>query len=455
MQEYSLSQATTKLLGIWLLVSFVFGSIAPPFYAPDETLHATWAARYFTGQDPTQGQACSELEKPIHSFAYEETYRKGAGEISRSMTDPAPQVTQELCQKAPYSGSYVSWYMYWPTLLVFLLKFKWTATVYLTRFLQIAFLGLLLYRLNKKLQPITPAASVSLIGGLALFSLPLTIQQTFSNTTDYNILLACIAMIGLSYSQILRRWEVLLLLFFLLVGALSKPGFLPLLFGLGWIQYKNQTSAHRRFICAAFAFIAAAVFARGLYYVVAGTNTAMPEVATNVALQKQFILQHPLRTLITLLKSGWGKTFSMAGTRLGWLSTPIPRVSYIFANIPTLVFFSMLYKVSDRGRMSFKRWNRATLNEFTIHFISAAGFIVLTGLGLYILNSKPGEDKVLGLQARYYFPLATYFILILARFCPYSSAPKLSKRMLWLFGSAVVLNCLAIFIVLLQRYPIQ
>lgn len=397
----------------WILGALGFLVLAPPFFAPDETFHATWAARFLTNKDPHQGTGCSELEKSLLTVPFESLIRdQQVNPIPRNFSGSTAEIPDEACQKIHPAGNYVYPAFYAPYIFSNLVWKNPTGAYFLSRFLQFLIFGFGLYWLLKRLshQAFYDKSHWVLF---FWFCLPLSIQQITSITSDFWVYLGTLALIFLTVAPKISKIETLFCFCLFAFGAMVKPVILP----LAWIPFVSRSRLASEsprntlfysgiFICHVF------IIYRGVNFLF-GFNTGTTHDVTGAgSSQLKFVIENPLTAFGYIFSSSWYKGLQYPGARLGWLSFKPTVFEVLLAHVPLVIYLSVhlknLFQANDRAKNLLPQIRSLSLKSVAPIFwflVLGTAYVSLTGLSLFIGYSRPGDTAVHGLQARYFFPL--------------------------------------------------
>lgn len=122
--------------------------------------------------------------------------------------------------------------------------------------------------------------------------------------------------------------------------------------------------------------------------------------------QIQYLLHHPLQFPGTVLR-----TFYLQGQNLseqfigvlGWLDTFLPRAFYVAS-----VIFALILLAFYLPKIRQSAWERRRVVITLFVMICATIFVCIS---LYIIWTIVGQDEIIGLQGRYFIPIAAFLIV--------------------------------------------
>lgn len=244
--------------------------------------------------------------------------------------------------------------------------------------------------------------------------LPMIIHQAASLSADTFInsisLLFIVYNIKLLYQEKDLELKQRIIYYLLAIGiALSKYVYFPLV-GMSLLLIKNKnikkSNRNKVIIISILGSIIAAIiwFAFSQSYV-----DVRPEIINNNIKpieQIKYIIKNPFEFLKTFIKDlkthGGSYVTTFAGSSLAWLNIDIPNI-YILTILTGLVLLPFL----EETEKSFNKMQKWLMILIGIILIA----LVITGL--YITWTGVGDDKISGVQGRYFIPI---FILILLSF---------------------------------------
>jgi uncharacterized membrane protein len=173
-----------------------------------------------------------------------------------------------------------------------------------------------------------------------------------------------------------------------------------------------------------------------------------PEALPGVSVkgQLEFIERHPLQFLHIIFNTyrHYCSTYmeQFVG-RLGWLDTPLPRILWI-SGLLVLCLVALIEK------------NHTIVIEFKQKSLIVCIFLLiifLIGSVLYISYNAVGNDLVLGIQGRYFIPVAPLFFLLLFNQVKFLRLNQRALNILALFVPIIALTWT--LFVLIHRYYIS
>jgi uncharacterized membrane protein len=153
--------------------------------------------------------------------------------------------------------------------------------------------------------------------------------------------------------------------------------------------------------------ILAAMLSWFLWSLIIKTHVGIPlhaAVGASVERQTQFLLSHPF----TLFSTAWNCLQEVERTLrefigvLGWLDTPIPAI--VAVSYPHILVLVALIS----GQPDFLITGTQKLKIFLV----LAGTVFLLYLSQYLIWTSVGASTVLGIQGRYFIPVAPLFFLL-------------------------------------------
>ena len=218
------------------------------------------------------------------------------------------------------------------------------------------------------------------------------------------VLIAVLLRYALTKQQPLGARDVALLFAITAVVALTKQTYF-LLAGCLLLLPRSTLGSGRRYVIVLVTMLGTAFLATTIW---SGTVRELyrPEPAhANIKGQTALVLSNPLRVVGILLKDLYTKRvdyLEMGIGRLGWLDTPMPRGAMwtLFCLLVAIAIFD------SHGSFSLSLKQRAVL---IATFLATA--LAIAG-ALYITWTPLGAQEVIGVQGRYFLPLAPLMFLV-------------------------------------------
>ena len=240
---------------------------------------------------------------------------------------------------------------------------------------------------------------------------PMTLQEITSLAPDGQLIAVCFLFMAiimkLGYEKKASKAELFLLAFIAMWIGTVKLVYVPLLLLLFFVPTELFKSKKNwlYYIIGIIGFTAVADLGW-----LAIANYSFPE-GIDSALQIEYILQHPVAYIGTLIRSvdayggEWLET--MIGSRLGKLDVPVCKVVYDgFLIILICEIMSAKDKKLPQGV------NRRVALWLSI--VSLVGTMVLILTGIYVKCVGIGEKLIWGLQGRYLTPLIMFMAVMIA-----------------------------------------
>lgn len=433
----------------WAFCLLVWAINLPPFFAPDETTHATWVSRFLTNQDPwSKTPNCSDWEKSIHVGEFEKIMRNGQGQIPSSSHLNINNIQVEECKKVHSSGSYSRLVFYFPFFLGFHYPGDWKAKFQLGRVFNvlvlIVFAALICFPSNV-LPDVSPMFTAGRLAFLLVSLLPLSLQQSVALSMDFPLIIGCWAIFGLlNFSAHSRLFRVFLLGGVFWASA-AKPVFLPLSFIPATFFYLNKRPKEfRAMSLVGWVCLAPSLLRAFLFFLGSETFDPRGPAAPNASNQTNlnYLVQNPLHVAWVVLTGSWGKIAALPGTRLGWLNIPLSKTHTILGH---LSFFIFLLALNTKRLWRF-RWSLFSSGFFVCLFIW------LTGLSLYLGFSPVGANQIFGLQTRYFIPVWFIGLTLLSQ-VGLRDSQKMQNAVNAIIGIAGLLNTLFVMFQILKLFP--
>ncbi|SMF75829.1 Uncharacterized membrane protein [Pseudobacteriovorax antillogorgiicola] len=387
--------------------------LIPPLQGPDEATH--WISAVYRASSKVDGRVCSkELDLPAYfefkTVAFQSHKKLKSNIYSQASTDrPSKCITTD---PANYGNSFTY-------LAVWLAKVlvpdeessirKAIVSFHLARIINgFVILSALLFLLYS----VTPGRSLGLLFVAFIVQSPLFIQQTFTISSDWIIILTSLLVLIRCFSRKPLGFLFFSLFSIISVGAiLTKPVILPLLMlpllfpikDEAAFTYKNLkvTYNHIAALVQCFAFLAyvATIFTNSDEFTDSGNISGLDPIA-----QLRFILFHFDVACTAIYRGivdwitwdkflgplGWVDVF-FAKTTLRYWSELTQGVLYIEGLILTITAY-------NARRLKFSR------TRLLLGCLLVFGSFIAVPFAMYLLVTVPGSNFVNGLQTRYYFP---------------------------------------------------
>ncbi len=450
-----------RLLGLWCVGALLFIWLVPPFFAPDETIHAAWAARFFTGIDPHQTDSCSKIEASILNFPYEDTYRKG---VSVQIDRTIPEVDQNLpaaeCKSKIYASSWYAFPVFYGPFILGLQIFKdLSQSLYFARVIQFLVILLSLIFLVSHCSQ-NQGAQFILTFFLTLYLLPMSFQQSLSLAMDFWFYLGGIYFAALILSEKLTRPKIILCVLFIAIAGFTKPVIAPLLLLIFiWGGFFFADNKNINFLKFSSLIGLCLIGLRGSHYLSLMGSGAFDDPARPISGQMEFVLSHPFKSFWIILTSILKKPLQYPGTRLGWLSFEQLTANIILAHVPLIIFLKHIYKSQIKTKVDGDNpISQIPIFKFLISIAIVLASNFLVGFSLYLAYSSPGLHFVHGLQSRYFFWSLLAGVFLFGFYCIYKKSPKLSAMLLGptekkLIFLSLALNFAIFYFRIFQTYP--
>jgi hypothetical protein len=219
---------------------------------------------------------------------------------------------------------------------------------------------------------------------------------------------------------------------------LAKLNLIPLIL-LPLLLLPPTRFADRR-ACLAFIGMTLVLFiveVAGWNLLAAARSDALMANDANPTAQALHILSSPLSFLLTVIRdfitNGWMyfQTWINGYGYYYWTPPPIVSVFFLLALLAAVLYAS----IRERGKA---RYRQALVLVF-------AGGYLATLLAVYLTFTPPGSEQILGMQGRYFVPLALLLFLAFPGL-PWirGVAPPASKWIIFLLGTALFLNVVGI-----------
>lgn len=218
------------------------------------------------------------------------------------------------------------------------------------------------------------------------------------------LLIAVFLQVALESKKVVTKNQIFIIFLLSVLLALAKQAYFPLV-GLFLLIPVEKIGNRKKyflifgllFLISVHAIAAWSVFSKSTYTIL------VPDVAPGK--QIHFILTHPFDLvgviLRTFFKDGIEYISQFIG-KLGWLDTKLPPL-FILSYLIMLVFVSLVHRkdilISQRQKIII--WLTLILNVSLIATI------------LYISWTPVGKEIILGLQGRYFIPIAPLVFLLL------------------------------------------
>jgi uncharacterized membrane protein len=219
------------------------------------------------------------------------------------------------------------------------------------------------------------------------------------------LLIATFLQTALESNKAVTRNQIFIIFFLSVLLALAKQAYFPLvgLFLLIPVRKIGNKKKYVKIFVLLFLAIILAILTWSFF-----SKSTYTTLVPNVAPSKQihFILTHPFDLvgviLRTFLKDGIEYISQFIG-KLGWLDTNLPSL-FILSYIIMLGFVSLVNHRKDILISQMQK--RILLLTFILN-------VILIATILYISWTPVGKDMILGLQGRYFIPIAPLLFLLL------------------------------------------
>jgi hypothetical protein len=272
---------------------------------------------------------------------------------------------------------------------------------------------------------------------MALFQAVTITPDAISNGIGLLFVAGCLKIAG--YNEIGWKETIrLVILIFLLF--LAKLNLIPLVMLPFLLIWPSQFSKKRFYIfLLAIALILFLLEVAGWNLIAAARANPLLSNEANPKAQLLYLLSHPFSFLLTLAKdlvtNGWM-----------YLRTWINGYGYYYWTPPMIVSIFFLLSLGAVLSADPTRERVSTRQRVVFLLVFLAGYLA-TAASLYITFTPVGADKILGVQGRYFIPLALLLFLALASL-PWTgkiSAPS-SKWVTGFLAMALSLNLVGIIL---------
>lgn len=248
--------------------------------------------------------------------------------------------------------------------------------------------------------------------GIVILGLnPLALQLAASSSGDGFTIASTFLFVALMTRLIIREkqvknYEIIPVLLFQVLLVQMKPTLI--VFGLLFFLIPNEIFSIRKKICFGSITILVSICWYYLWSKLFPSNDYIYKDYAIPSEQTKFILENPIdfiRACIRTIRVHSVDLFHGYSGKFAWLNRPVDIwVSILY--ILTVLFSILLKDLREIVKISF------LVRIFSI--ILLVLFILLNFLALYQIWSLPGSNIISGLQGRYFIPVATVGILILA-----------------------------------------
>jgi uncharacterized membrane protein len=409
--------------GAFVCIAIVFGLasavLTPPLQSPDEPAHwmrtyqlsqGHWLSPNFGGEIPRSIVQIIADFSPLQAHPQHKTSRRFIlDEFHRPLmekdTQFVPFPNTSLYSIVPYAPQTLA------MLLGRSLGLPGIALLYLGRFASVFAFALLGWAAIR-IAPIckwpmclilTCPMSLFLAGSVSAD--PITIGLSF-------LAIALVLRCALSQDRI--NWQKMVALLAVMLGvALCKSAYAPLSLLLLAIDRRKLGGRLRGWVCV-LAIIAICLAACAAWSLLTHP-LQVREAGDDPVMQLKWIEHHPIAYTDILCRSLATQSISMVNSSigiLGWLDTPMPR---IFFDLYPLALAAILLTCEEQIPLPVRP--RAIAAGVLI------ACIVLIVTANYLVWNKIGQSPIIGLQGRYFLPLAPLLFLIVRRRGSFTPAP--------------------------------
>lgn len=275
--------------------------------------------------------------------------------------------------------------------------------------------------------------------------LPMILQQACSLSAD--AIVNCLAILFITYNLKLLYQEQDLsakqrIIYYLITIGLSlcKYVYFPLTFmSLLLIKNKNISKKNRNKLIIT--SIIASLFVAILWYLFSQQYVDVREYIKihNIKPieQVKYILKHPFIYIQTLWNTietnGEWYLLTFVGSELGWLDIKIPKI-----NILIMLFGLLILPFFEKNEKSLEKGQKIIIILIFVMIV----LLILTGL--YMTWTGIGEDKIDGVQGRYFIPV---FILILLTMIKQNENIKIKNLNKKYFITYFIMNIISLFVI--------
>jgi uncharacterized membrane protein len=266
--------------------------------------------------------------------------------------------------------------------------------------------------------------------------LPMSMFLYASISADAAVIACALVFTALSFSAstrgIWRPWELVVAAAAAAVFCSVKPVYVPILLA-GVVPELFRPGKAARVIRSHAILLAVALGVTAGWLLFARSSMTSPLGERHPSVQMDLVLHHPMLLMHAVVHSlGFidilNLYFQIVG-EFGWLTVRLrPSVVYLLP----LAIFAIVWSLGRRGIVEH------TVLPALWHLALALASAVLVMTAMYLMWSNVGQDKVTGVQGRYFIP-----ILVLAGMAAIELAPRSQRAPSWRS-----LACIAIFIVM-------
>ena len=391
--------------------------LTPPFQVPDEAAHFFRAYMISEGRlvgEPIQGGSGGVLPSSLQRVAIEvrgdvvfHPHVKQDREVLIDHLDtplnPADRAETEFAGATVYFPL-----VYLPQAVGIAAGRLFEASplilLYLARLLN-ALLALALTALAIRIMPVHRWAMVALaLMPMVAFTRSSVSADAFTLGASF-LLIAILVRHALVSQSPLGRRELAVVFLLTVAVALTKQTYFVLA-GCFLLLPRSVVGSGRRYTITFAALIGAALLATLVWSMAVSDLFRPPYPNSDLKGQMAYVLSNPVRTLGVLLGDLYTKRvlyLDMAIGRLGWLDTIMPRGA-----MWTLFYlFTAIALFDSQRRLSFSSKQRLVL---AVTFVAAS--VAIAG-ALYLSWTPAGAAEVLGIQGRYFLPIAPLAFLVL------------------------------------------
>ncbi len=390
--------------------------LTPPFQVPDEPAHFFRAYMISEGRllgEPIQGGSGGVLPSSLQRVSVEvrgdvvfHAHVKQDREVLLQHLDTPLNPDERV--ETEFAGATVYFpLVYLPQALGIaagrLFEASPLVLMYLARLFN-ALLSLALTALAIRIIPVHRWAMVALtLTPMVAFTRSSVSADAFTLSASF-LLIAMLVRYALAVQRPLGRRDLAVIFALTVAVALTKQTYFVLA-GCFLLLPKSLVGSWQRYSLVFIALIGSALIATAAWSASVSDLYRPIHPHTDMKGQIAFVLSNPLRTFGVLVGDLYEKRvlyLDMAIGRLGWLDTVMPRGA-----LWTLFWmFSAIAMVDSHRRLSFSLKQRLVLGTT---FIAAA--VAIAG-ALYVSWTPPGAAEVMGIQGRYFLPLAPLAFLV-------------------------------------------
>lgn len=273
---------------------------------------------------------------------------------------------------------------------------------------------------------------------------PLVIQEAISMAPDAltiglsAFLISYVLYLKSKKEEKLQKKNIIVLTLSSIVLSLCKIIYLPICFIILLIPKEKFKSVKKKYLILLSIILSAVII--NLLWLSYSSKMLPAGDNINSSLQLHNIINNPIKYCLSFFNTVFdelpGYVLSSFGNYLGWFNVILSRI-YIVPFI--LLFISCLLFDNKKDDMKFNMF------EKVFAFLIFAGITLLMGTSLYLQWTPVGENRIWGMQGRYFLPL--YFLLVLI-FTKYTINPKINfdNKKMYLFIAAMNIYAASIII---------